>query len=95
MSENGAADPQLPDDRSNSLDPSLDISTDLRKFDPVDVCLEQRPAHDATSKCDVSKHFSHTRIPIKMDKNKAPSQVFPLSHMVIFIPLQSPSRHAH
>ena len=42
------------DDKSNSLDPSLDISTDLRKFDPVDVCLEQRPAHDAISKCDVS-----------------------------------------
>ena len=54
MTENGAADPQLPDERSNSLDPSLDISTDLRKFDPVDFCLEQRPAHDAISKCDVS-----------------------------------------
>ena len=93
MSENGAADPQLPDDRSNSLDPNLDISTDLREFHPVDVCLEQRPAHDATSKCDVSKHFSHTRSPIKMAKNKALSQVFPLSHnMVIYIPVQSPSQ---
>ena len=91
MSENGAADPHLPDDRSNSLDPSLDISTDLRKFDPVDVCLEQRPAHDAISKCDVSKHFSHT----KNIKTRHRPQGFPLSHMVIFIPLQSPSRHTH